>query len=354
MHYVISHPNQSDVDRVTQKLFYPFRREVGTPRRTPIYNWEQFKSFIEKNNGINDCYAAVYPFDDNVDEVTRLDRIMFDFDTSLPEIGVALESAKVMYNLLVSYGIPVVSIATGNKGLQLHALFEPQTFDNTREVLWLTTYSLIKEAYKGNNRLLSALDVHPVGDVRRICRIPNTLRPPANVFSSSYLPPELNMVTTKDIYEHMFQPRVYEYDFTKRRVKLSDIDLVDAHCDLIPTGDTYTPTYVPKRAFEPVVQEMTLDMLKHIIRPCLFRNLQLGEPPHAVRVAATVDLINMGLHPTSIAKLYSKFGWVDFDLNKTLYQISTIYDSRRNCSRIITYSCGKLRRLKIPKLCCVG
>ncbi len=354
MSHPILYPSQTDANRVTHKLFYPFRREVGIPRRSPVYNWEQFKNFVEKNNGINDCYSAVYPFEENVNEVTRLDRIMFDFDTSFPTIGIALESAKVMYDLLTSYGIPTVNIATGSKGLQIHALFEPQTFENAKEILWLTSYSLIKEAYKNNNRLLSALDVHPVGDIRRICRIPNTLRPPSNTLSSSYLPPELDMVTAKDVVDHMVTPKVYNYDFTKRRPKFEDIDLVDTYKELIPMGDSFTPTYVPKKAFEPTVQEMSLTMLKHIIRPCLYRSLQLGEPPHAARVAATVDLINMGLHPTSIAKLYSKFGWVDYDLNKTIYQIGTIYDERKKCSRIITYSCSKLRRLKIPKLCCVG
>ncbi len=353
MSHPILYPTQADVDRVTYKLFSPFRREVGIPRRSTIYNWSQFKSFVDKNNGINDCYAAVYPFDNHVSEITQLDRIMFDFDASLVEIDKALESAKVMYDLLVSYGLNVIPIATGSKGLQLHVLFKPESFSNAKETLWLTSYTLMKEAYKGNSKLMSALDVHPVGDVRRICRIPNTSRPPTNRFFSSFLPQALDTVTPEDVIEHMVNPKAYDYDFT-RKLSFNDIDLTESYQELIPYGNSSNPVFIPKQSLSATAQELTVDMLGLIIRPCLFRNLQLGEPPHSARVATTIDLINLGFRPPAIAKIYSKLGWVDYDINKTLYQISTIYDPKTEKSRLIPYGCSKLRRLRIPKICCVG
>ena len=73
------------------------------------------------------------------------------------------------------------------------------------------------------------------------------------------------------------------------------------------------------------------------------------EPPHHVRVAATVDLMWAGLTIEEIVRIYSKLNWIDWNPKTTEYQVRDVFKRK-----LRPYSCKKLRSLGIPKLCCVG
>jgi len=63
------------------------------------------------------------------------------------------------------------------------------------------------------------------------------------------------------------------------------------------------------------------ELLKRLLRPCLYRLMTVEEPRHKVRVAATADLLRADLSRNEIVELYRTLNWRDWDENWTRYQI---------------------------------
>jgi hypothetical protein len=185
------------IDITTRLLFGEFPREVGTPVRQTIYSEKQFEDFIARHNGKSDCFVSVYP--NNL----KITEIFFDFDGA----G-ALGDAKQLYTFLTERGYPVIPVASGKKGYHLHVLVKGNGGD--KEQLRLVAWSIIYTAF-GEKR--PTVDEKVVGDLRRLCRIPNTLRPPENLNYCTYLPPNVFVkMTERDVAEHIKSPHHYEYD----------------------------------------------------------------------------------------------------------------------------------------------
>ncbi len=184
------------VDRTTQLLFGEFPRDVGNPRRRVIYSLRQMENFIARNNGVNDCYTGVYP------NSLRIAEIFHDHDGK----G-ALEESKRLYIFLRNRSYPVVPVASGKKGIHLHQLVKGD--GGTKEQLIDVTHSVLNATFGTKP---PSVDPHPIGDVRRLCRIPNTLRPPENLNFCTYLPPDFTKMDERELAEHIKSPHDYDYD----------------------------------------------------------------------------------------------------------------------------------------------
>jgi hypothetical protein len=201
---------------------------------------------------------------------------------------------------------------------------------------------ILYEAFGGSGSVLS-VDPHPLGDVRRMVRVPNTLRPPENKSFCTYLPPdEFPSMSWEDLVLHTKSPHTYDYELTRDRPSIQEFkppSWFDGGFAWSSIGDC--PSIVPKG------EGTAHEFLKRILRPCLYKHIIRSDPPHVVRVATTVDLLTMGLPPEDVFELYRQLKWADWDPKTTRYQIDS-------CRKLKPYSCKTLRRFHIPERCCVG
>jgi len=319
------------LDPTTIRLFSPFDREVANPRRRRIHTMGEFIRFIERNNGRNDCYVSIYPADG------AIDKIFFDLDSPKGVIG-SVEDARHLYSWLLMKGFNVVPVVSGKKGFHLYVLLKPRRYENAKKLLTRASYWILCEAfgYTDGEVRTATVDPHPIGDVRRISRIPNTLRPPENLTWCTYLPEDWITMDTAELVAHMKSPHTYDYDLTGH----------------YPTLDEFPEPPVEITEWEPIgdvtpIQPMKGNIfLKNLLRPCLYRHMMSDNPPHVVRVASTIDLLDF-FDPTEIFEVYKTLGWADWDPEVTMRQIES-------CKGLKPYGCKRLRKLGIPSVCCVG
>jgi len=323
------------IDRTTKILFYPFYREVGNPARKIVRNIREFYKFIVENNGINDCFVAVY------DLRYRIDKIYFDLDI------LDIKLAYKFYTYLKGLGLSVIPVFSGKKGFHFYVLLKPMRFKDRDEAIarlreisftWIDESGLYR---KENNYKVSYLDTRVIGDLRRLTRVPNTLRPPENITYCTYLPEDFGSMSLTELFEYIKQPHEVEYEI-KRNVKLTDIETTDAIYD-------YMISHHPSEhiSFDQDVshlEKIDIDVrkfLKFLLRPCLYEWILTEEPPHDIRTAATIDLLRADFTPEEIIYLYSKLKWIDYDYRKTRYHVYRIASK----SWLKPYSCKKLRMM---------
>ena len=196
----------------------------------------------------------------------------------------------------------------------------------------------VEETDEGE-RFIPLVDTRIIGDVRRLTRIPNTLRPPENLTYCTYLPPEkFTEMSLEDVIRHIKGIHTYRYSIHKMPT-LEDFPKVNTK--KIRTITSLSPQPIS------VAPERVKEFLKRILRPCLYKWIITAEPPHEVRVAVTIDLLNMGFTEEEIFKIYQSLNWKDFDPDTTEYQIHHIAEGNYR-----PYSCRRLRELGIAKVCC--
>lgn len=308
------------IDPLTQQLFGQYPREVANPSRAVIHDEVGLETFLIYNEGVHDCYTSVYPLSGEID------KIFFDFDG----YGRALEDAKKVYLYLVERGHVVVPVASGKKGIHLYILLVPKEYENPKEKLTSSAYSILIDVFGEDEYNKTTADPHIIGDLRRITRIPNTRRPPYNNSWCTYLPPEfvkakwLNIINWTKMPHHMDRvayPTKTLDDFSTPNIKI-EAPQMEYPTSPIPTNTNF--------------------ILEGTLRPCLYRAIMQPSPRHMVRVASTIDLL-MFWSPNDIGRIYASLSWVDFDHSTTITQI-------KSCEGLKPYSC---RRKLIPAGICL-
>lgn len=294
-------------------LFPTYPRDAGNWSRTTLKSASDLRAFIALNNGINNCGVAVY------DDTKTIDKIFFDFDGKAQ----GLASSQRTYDYLLDQRVPVIPVASGEDGVHLHALFPPVPFTpESYQLLQLSTNYILAES-------AAYSDPQCVGDLRRLCRIPNTLRPPQNKSYCTYLPPDgFTSMSWRDIVGHCKQ--THEYGYRARRGKT--LEFFSANSPLS------SPNSLPPVVYS-VPREIGSPLLERLLRPCLFAGLRQSEPKQYIRVAATIDLLELGFSQAEIHDFYREFRWRDYKPDTTAYQIGNI--AGKSYKR---FGCYKLRR----------
>lgn len=316
------------LDNTTLKLFGKFPREVGNPARSVVHNIQEFRNFIISNCGTNDCYSALFP------NTGKIDKISFDSDGH----G-ALGETKILYKALKEKKYKVIPVVSGKKGYHIHIILYPDIYDEPKKLLLNATLRILEDVFGVNDRNelnCKTFDSHIFGDVRRIFRIPNTLRPPENRNWCTYLPPdEFLTMTEADIALHMKSTHTYEY-----------IGEVYPSLLSFPATTIKGTNYNLIKSSSEIKVRVRTSVLKNFLRPCLYNQIISINPRHDVRVASTVDLLKF-FSPSDIFKFYGALEWRDWNPEKVEYQIGT-------CKNLRPFSCTTLRKKGIPRECCVG
>lgn len=305
-------------DQTTLNLFSTYPREVGK-KRTLVKTPEEFYRKSDLLNGVDEVFTNVNPLDGSIN------KIFTDFDGPF-----SFQEAKKVYAYLLKVGIPCIPIASGKKGIHLHILFKTRYGEDNKEKLYKSTKSIILKALGTIN---GSIDPHVIGDLRRLCRVPNTLRPPENLSYCTLLPPGKAFLNMQFIDFLWYIKGIHEYPFEDYMKNCSSPtfeevitpEIEKEKITFTPTNFSSSPTNIEHRH------------LKQLLRPCLYRLLTVEEPRHLVRVIATADLLSMDFSPTEILNIYNQLKWVDFDEDYTLNQILSckkIYTPRKKMQNL--------------------
>jgi len=330
------------LDRTTLTLFGEMPREVGQ-QRSYIDTTDKLTKYVMKNSGTSDCFVSTTTLDGLITE------IFTDIDSPLGIEG-AIEDFKKLYKWLIDHAYNAIAVATGKKGFHIHVRLKPKRYIDAQEArrkLKNATMWMLAQAfgYDEKTKIVNTRVVDPkmIGDIRRICRIPNTLRPPENNSWCVYLPQYLEDLDVTDITRLMKAPQEWDGDLWEdsRLPALEDFHTAPEGLRVICDNGRDEIEDIPDTGFA----LRGNIMLKNLLRPCLYRRMIRDNPPHEVRVAATADLLQF-FSPSDILNMYKTLNWIDFDADYTAYQIASI-------KGLTPYSCTRLRQLGIPKTCCV-
>lgn len=250
---------------------------------------------------------------------------------------------RTLYEFLYEdQGLTVIPLITGMKGFHLHTLLKGKRYKDpcrARDLLTNFNYWAIQETG------VTSLDSHVIGDINRLCRIPNTLRVPENNSYCTFLPQNLLELTNKEIAEHANSIHYYDYEIRRLPV-LEDFPYI---LDDLPNdfsrylrSDTEDESHV--------IPTDVRNYLQPITRPCLFRHItNCPEPGHHVRVAFALDLLWNSHSLSQVKKIIQRLNWVDYKKNITNEQLDSIVRTK-----LKPYTCVSLRKHKIPRACCMG
>ena len=341
------------IDQNTLNLFSPFQRNVGNPYQFGIKSQKDFEDFIIRNNGINDCSASVYSQD------STIDKIWFDLDG----VG-ALDEARRLYKFLREINCKVLPIISGRKGIHLHLLLSSNVKVNSesaKEILMDTIILIISNGLGLRDwKQPTTLDWSKLGATNVTCRIPNTLRPPANTTWSSYLPENWNELSDADVWDYSKSP--HSFDYTG---EIYSIDELSSKLEILPNSHSFTRSrgsseqrFEKQPEFEPVLfgtmeRSELVKALEKIMRPCLFRHIISSRPRNDARVASVLDLLSVGLLPKEILTIFSKLNWDKYDEQITSSKVMYIAERFYGNQDLSPYSCARLRQINLPKVCCV-
>jgi|GEM_PF-1694064 len=343
-----------ELDRNTLQIFSPFQRNVGNPAQFGIKNQKDFENFIIRNNGINDCSASVYSPE------STIDKIWFDFDG----VG-AIAEARILYKFLRDINCKVLPIISGRKGIHLHLLLSSNVKANSesaKEILMDTIILIISNGLGLRDwKQPTTLDWSKLGATNVTCRIPNTLRPPANTTWSSYLPHDWDTLTESQIWDYSKSPHSFDYPG-----KIYSIEEISEQLGELPNNTKFGRwsssqnelQFEKQPEFEPVLFETMerpelVKALEKIMRPCLYRHIISSKPRNDARVASVLDLLAVGLLPKEILTIFSKLNWEKYDEQITSSKVMYIAERFYGNQDLSPYSCAKLRQINLPKVCCV-
>lgn len=304
-----------------EALYSDFSINVGNPYQKRIDNEYQLNHFIALNSGINDnCYASTCFYQGNT---PIFNEVFLETDT------LNLDPIIAVAQWYKDNGIPFIPIYSGNRGFHIRALFEPEIVQP--QTIKKFAKQIIEETKNEGN-----FDAHVIGDLRRLARIPNTIRlnglwciPLSQEFIFSNPPISHILKMAKSPQSINFKPQ------KKRRITEF---VQDAKTDEYQLHTTINPSR--KDNF----------FLRDILRPCIHEKLCVPNPKHLIRISATIEMLNQGLKENQIVDTFESLNWVDFNRNYTRYQIQSIEEKWKQG---IAHPIGKKKLGCTKKMSCL-
>jgi len=291
-------------------LFPFFPRDIALDcqksfRRFRVESYPQLLSYIRKAQcSFCECYVDVY----ERSEAVRVDKVVFDFDgTSLSDV---FEEVKDFVSLLLKRSFCFSWHFSGRRGFHVIVFLKPVVLSRKLAKKLLRDFQL--DLADGFN----FLDSHLVGNVGAMLRAPNTLNTKSRLFCVS-LPLE---ALSWDLNE------LLSYARDLRPIKLLNVaersqSLLDFATTTIEEefdgGASQLSTFDSNRT-------PPLSLLKELVRPCLFKEVQKSNPPHFIRFAFVAELLWLGFSPSEVENLIRTFNWRDYDESVTHYQVEQI------------------------------
>ena len=337
-----SHPLFSTFPREVLALARPNEYGNKIASRSVVLSKKELNLFIQKYSGVQDPYVGSFIYKGDIGS-TIVDKLPFDFDDEHSEYAPIF--AKWLYEHKIGY----VTIGTHFDRYHIYVPVYPQQL--TPLELQEAQLSLLEQAgiYKKMTNNSNSIyyqpmsDVHIIGDIRRVMRIPNTPRLPEKEGDEitcycTYLPQNFYEMDKTLLYSLLKRPHEMEipdyfpkplYEIVKPlTIQFRSVTKLDRTEEIL---SEYTPT------------DPLLRFVQSLLRPCIWSVLNAAHPPQFIRVAATIDLRELGFSQLDVFDIYSRFNWDKWSPEITDYQISNIFGSM-----LQPYSCSKIRGSNVP------
>lgn len=304
-------------------IFDTFPRMCGNPLQHLVYNRDELNRFATLNSSSNDSnFASSCSYYTNIP-------IFSDLFLETDETDV--EPVRKVILWFESHKIPYVILHSGNRGFHVHGLFEPLIINQK-------TVKKFANLVLNETNTSHLFDPHVTGDIKRLCRIPNTQRL-NNCWCVPITREELFTIDDSSEFKKLCKsPRFIDITIGK---KPNILEFVKEEEETPIHSIEVAP---PKEIF----------FLKHILRPCVFKSILTPNPKHNFRIAATVEMYNHGLTTSQIFNTFMRLNWIDFDIDKTHYQLYKIEEKRKNGELQIPFGKQKLGcEKKISCLKCI-
>ena len=307
-------------------LFDTFPRNFGNPKAFLIYNRNELNRLATINSADNDkCFCSICSYDS--EKTPIFSDLFFETDEITPE------PVRKVVLWFEEHKIPWICLHSGSRGFHLHGLFRPEII-NPRTLKRLSSKILEETDTK------DLFDPHVSGVLEKLCRIPNTQRL-GNGWCVPITRDELFTLNTPEEFKKLcIAPRFIEYNIGERPSVFNFIQediSEDKHIQLIEIAP-------PKDIFT----------LKQILRPCVYNAIRTPNPKHIFRLDSVIEMFNHGLKNHQIFDIYEKLNHIDFEHEKTHYQIDFIEEKRKSGNLMIPIGKKKLGcEKKISCIMCV-
>lgn len=332
---------------VVKVLFPTFPRDFGLPDRPPqlrVNSYRELGKRIAEFNGlgkweywragsngkrekvnvdVGGCYCSIYAYGLRID----IDKLFYDIDIPLwmrgkvDAIEVTRGPTQKLYLWLVSHGFTVVAVFSGSKGFHIYVLLESETYDTDKEdepkplrdaLIGAASY-IVRAALTPEE--IVYVDPSVLGDVKRISRIPNTLRPPKNEVYCIQLPHDWTLMTNCEIKILAKTPTYYEYDWTPK-FKLSE--LPSAKSIKREKSERDATMAIPTK-LDPLIKKTLRKFLPLHIR----KNIATANPDRFTRRTG-VRILLEHFKPDEVVKICSHLGWENFNFATTRQRVFSI------------------------------
>jgi hypothetical protein len=317
---------------VLHLLFDKFPRYVGNPLQSIVNSFNEFKYYIDINNGFNECFTSLFSFDINKKPI--IDKAFFDLDYGTLEETLKAGQKKFEY-CTETLNQPTVPTWSGVRGSHIYPLFKPKVYDEAAILLKKYSYHVILETEtykidKDDGKYIPYADPRVIGDVRRLCRIPNTRRINSSRISIGKwcipLDPERYLdMDIKEVMDLIKKPNYnIRYNFDEPTSTLDEYNDVDIDMDNFKS--VYNFNKHDYEEGELSSRSVHVYWLKKLIkRPCIYKLLVTSNPPDFVRLAAVIQLKVQGISKKRVLLYFSALNWFDWDEMISDYHISSIY-----------------------------
>ena len=331
--------------------FFEMPRAFGNPIQWIVNTKDELLQHIRDNNGKAPVFIShnsyptfLDPKQQKVKNVLQIkvSKLFFDFDDEKKPEN-ALNDLLKLADWCEMENIPILPVFSGSKGFHAYVLVKPEVYMAEAGVSRIT---------KGINLWLeqklgfTTMD-HKSLDAKRLCRVLFSKHATIDkktgqmVINGSYcLPLTPEMVRTLNITqikEYAKEIHVIEYEPTGDLLTLDEIlESFEIDIDKVIGAERKKKT-ATICDFKPVNDGNLKQLFEEF--PCILNQLvNTRNPNHSARVATIIILDDLGYSEEWILEFWRQFNYVDFDEDRTAYQINQIVTHGYN-----KYSCKRLK-----------
>lgn len=380
------------MDEVQKTLYGKFPRAVGVTqdygglRQFVVHSEGEFDVFTDTVNGSRNAYASISwrPVGGDI----QLDKVSIDLDTPAkpdwpmfdrndlsddeifermradPEIadailGPVFEDAKALCQRLLDDGVPTIGVFSGF-GLHIHLLYQ-ETSENLKQKIGTTA-----RKYVGDLNL-ETYDTAPIGDHKRLMRIPNIERIWISDDGETVRRCNINTIPLSaeeiadgldpsSMLDRAMSPRTFTPDVGER----PEMEVYDHYVQTVDEVEAAEQRDVDDSILGDGDNDELLEYLlqEYLQMPCMYERITQPEPDHRVRQNCAVLLFNLGMSVDEVHDLFARIGWVDYKPRQTDQQLRQIYRtgySDRSCASIRRDGLCSPNQVDDPKSCsCYG
>ena len=304
-------------------LFGVYPRDISLPnsfKKNSFYRKQvtcarDFQRYLNLMSGSSiSTYTSVY---DTTDKPV-IDKFVFDLDGE--DLNEVFAEVDILASRLHDKNIPYLVIFSGKKGFHIWSLLKPVKLPRDVAGYYLGNLQ------RGLITNLKTIDMHLIGNISAMIRIPNTLN---DCRYCVPLPFEFRKMSIEEILD---------YSRTQHSLNFFPGDLRTIQ-EL--AGDLKVPQRNDSEEFKDEIKVgsiPSIEILEDLIRPCVIKEIQKSNPGTVARVNFVSEMMFAAFQPKQILEVIKRLNWDSFDERQTEYQIRKIFERK-----LKPYSNSKLK-----------